>query len=244
MQEKINIIKTLVERLAILKIRLTQSQREQIISYLELLERENLRLGLTGFKDIKDIINRLLIESLVLSEYIPRLEGIKIIDIGTGAGFPGIPLQVYYPESYITLLEANGRKVSFLKQIKEILLLLPLEIISGRAEEYGHKIGYRENFDICLAKGLAKLNEGCEYTLPFLKIGGIFIQTKGYSVMDELKDASMAITILGGKIKDVFPLKLPDELDLKDRHLVIIEKISPTPEKYPRRSGIPHKRPI
>lgn len=166
----------------------------------------------------------------------------KAIDIGAGAGFPGLPLKIVCPGLQLTLLEASRKKTRFLEHIVIRLGLEGVEVIRGRAEEVGRGPTYRERYDLALARAVAELPVLVEYALPFCRVGGLFVAQKGPGVESEVRAAEAAITILGGKLRHIMHLELPPLAE--PRSLVVIEKIAPTPEKYPRRPGIPSKRPL
>jgi 16S rRNA (guanine527-N7)-methyltransferase len=207
--------------------------------YLKELLVWNKRFNLTSITDPEEIELKHFKDSLSISQVIDLTDQ-AIIDIGTGAGFPGIPLKIKYPDIQLTLVEATRKKVKFLRSVILKLDLKDVEIIWGRAEEVAKE--KREQFDIAISRAVAKLNILSELALPFVKVGGFFIAYKEEKVEDEIKTADNAIKVLGGKIKEIKKLKLPGSDII--RSLVIIEKISPTPEKYPRRPGMANKRPL
>jgi len=166
----------------------------------------------------------------------------RVIDIGTGAGFPGLPLKIVCPRLKLTLLEATRKKVTFLEHIVDLLGIKGVEIIHGRAEEWGRKPAYREGFDLVLARALAELPTLAEYTLPFCRLGGMVIAPKGDEVWMEVRAAENALAILGGRLRKVIPVELFGLAEA--RSLVLIDKVAATPPKYPRRPGIPAKRPL
>jgi 16S rRNA (guanine527-N7)-methyltransferase len=167
---------------------------------------------------------------------------IYLIDVGTGAGMPGLPLKILFPEIKLVLLEATAKKAAFLYHLYPKLQLRNVEIVVGRAEEVAHLAKYREKFDIVLARGVAPLPTLVELTLPFCNIGGSFIAQKKGDTTSEIKLADKAINLLGGKLREVKGIYLEEFAD--KRQLVIIDKILPTPQQYPRRPGIPAKRPL
>ena len=166
----------------------------------------------------------------------------RYIDIGAGAGFPGLPLKIVHPQMKLTLLEATGKKVNFLEDIVGKLGLREVDIVRGRAEELGQQPTHREGYDMALARAVAQFPVLLEYALPLLKVGGIFVAQKGVEIEDEVEAAQPAMKILGGAVNKVRAVHLPGLED--PRHLVVVEKVASTPERYPRRAGIPAKRPL
>jgi len=233
--------KILVEGAKELGFELSERQIEQFLTYLEILRNWNKRMNLTSLKDPREIIITHFLDSLTILKAIDMKE-ISAIDIGTGAGFPGIPLKILKPQISLSLLDSSRKRIEFLKYLSKSLKLKGLEIIWGRAEDYGRKEEYREKYDIVLARALARLNVLVELGIPFLKIRGLFIAQKSQKLKGELEEARRAIEILGGELKGVISLRLP--FSRKSRKLVIIEKILETPPRFPRRSGIPQKRPL
>ena len=233
--------KILVEGAKELGIELSERQIEQFLTYLEILQDWNKRMNLTSLKDPREIIITHFLDSLTILKAI-EIKEISAIDIGTGAGFPGIPLKILRPEISLTLLDSLKKKIEFLEYLSKSLKLEGVETIWGRAEEYGRKKGYRGSYDIVLARALARLNILVELGIPFLRIRGLFIVQKGQKLKEELEEARKAIEILGGELKGIISLRLP--FSRKLRKLIIIEKILETSDRFPRRSGIPQKRPI
>ena len=172
----------------------------------------------------------------------PLNKDLHLIDVGTGAGIPGLPLKILLPEIKLVLLEATAKKIVFLHHLIEKLGLDNLEIVGGRAEEIAHLAQYREKFDLVLSLGVAPLSTLVELTLPFTTIGGSFIAQKKGAVELEISQASRAVNLMGGKLREVKRIEIEEFTD--KRQLIIIDKVSPTPQQYPRRSGIPVKRPI
>ena len=224
-----------------LGIELSERQVKQFLTYLGILQDWNKRMNLTSLKDPREIIITHFLDSLTILKAIDNKE-ISAIDIGTGAGFPGIPLKILRPQISLSLLDSSRKRIEFLEYLSKSLKLKELEIIWGRAEEYGRKKRYRERYDIILARALARLNILVELGIPFLKIRGLFIAQKGQKLKEELEEARRAIEILGGELKGIISLRLP--FSRKSRKLIIIEKILETSDRFPRRSGIPQKRPL
>jgi 16S rRNA (guanine527-N7)-methyltransferase len=232
----------LIEGARELEIELSEKQVKQFLTYLEILRDWNKKMNLTSLKDPKEIVITHFLDSLTVNKGIEEIGSIRVIDLGTGAGFPGIPLKILRPEILLSLLDSSRKRIDFLKYLSKSLKLKGLEIIWGRAEEYGRKEEYREKYDIVLARALARLDVLVELGIPFLRIRGLFIAQKGQKLKEELEEARRAIEILGGELKGIIPLRLP--FSHKLRKLVIIEKILETPPRFPRRSGIPQKRPL
>lgn len=207
--------------------------------YLKELLAWNKKFNLTAITDPEEIRIKHFEDSLSILQTI-QLTDQTIIDVGAGAGFPGIPLKILCPKIRLTLLEATKKKVEFLKHIVSTLNLQDVKIIWGRAEEIAKD--KRESFDIAVSRAVAKLNVLCEYSLPFVKLGGIFAAYKEEKIKEEIEGAKSAIETLGGKLKQIKKVKLPDS-DIV-RSLVIIEKISPTPHQFPRHAGMAKKRPL
>ncbi len=207
--------------------------------YLKELLEWNKRLNLTSITDPAEIKTKHFEDSLSILQSI-HLINQSVVDVGTGAGFPGTPLKIACPKIKLTLIESRQKKVEFLKHIVELLDLKDVEIIWGRAEEAAKT--KRDFFDIAVSRALAKLNVLAEYCLPLVKIGGLFVAYKEEKVESEVEAAEASIKTLGGKLKEIKKIKLPNsELTTS---LVIIEKISPTPEKFPRRPGMAKKKPL
>lgn len=224
-----------------LKITLNNNQITLFFIYLNILKNYNQKIHITGIKTSQEIIIKHFLDSLSCSLGFNPKDRMSIIDIGTGAGFPGVPLKICYPEINLTLLDSKEKHIEFLYQLKNHLQL-EFEILLGRTEDFGKKDQYRERYDLVLARGVGKLNTLVEWALPFLKIGGIFISQKGYDIKDELIHAQKAIEILGGRLKEQKQIILP--IIYENKNLVIIEKIKSTPIDYPRRVGVGKKKPL
>lgn len=211
--------------------------------YSELIE-WNSRINLTSIIDYESVqINHFLDALTVVQVWKPETGKVmRVIDVGAGPGIPGIPLKIVFPEIRLTLLEATSKKTRFLEHVKNMLGLTGVEIIAGRAEDIARLRGYRESFDLVLARAVAKMATLAELTLPFCRISGKAIAYKKGDIKAEVENASGAISLLGGKLVEVKPVILPEFTD--HRYLVLTEKVAPTPPKYPRRSGIPAKQPL
>jgi 16S rRNA (guanine527-N7)-methyltransferase len=227
-----------------LGLELTPSQLEQYeIYYQELLD-WNKRVNLTHITDYEEVQIKHFLDSLTLVlVWQPAVNaGFHLIDVGTGAGIPGIPLKIVFPDIKLVLLEAVAKKAAFLRHITYKLGLDDVEIVVGRAEEVAHLPQYREKFDLVLSRAVAPLPTVVELVLPFCAVGGSFIAQKKGDIKSELSQAAYAIGVLGGRLREVKPVDLEEFAD--KRYLVVVDKASPTPQKYPRRPGIPAKRPL
>lgn len=225
-----------------LGLTLSVDQMEKLARYADLLVEWNQRINLTAIRSPEEIRVKHFLDSLSCSLAIKRTAGSKMIDIGTGAGFPGMPLKIIYPEIQLTLVESVTKKTQFLSKIVQELGLEDVEIHLARAETLGKHKDHRESYDWAVARAVAGLPVLCEYLLPLVKIGGHMLAQKGESALKELDQAKSAIEILGGRLVKTIPVELPEVT--QERFLVLIEKVNPTPEKYPRREGIPGKRPL
>ncbi len=203
-------------------------------SYINEIVEWNKKFNLTGLKPSEDIRLKLYDDSLNISKAVDLSKNIKIVDIGCGAGFPGIPLKIEYPNIDLTLIDSVGKKIDFVKHIIELLELENTRAICSRAEEAAKDL--RERFDVAVSRAVAKLNVLSEYCLPFVKVGGIFIAQKGPDLEAELSLAKHAIEILGGRLKE--------KIRVPSGYVVVIEKIRPTPKEYPRKTGVPAKNPL
>ena len=235
-----NFKKILKEKVSELNLSLDPLQEEKFYLYYVALKEWNRKINLTSLEGEEEIILKHFVDSL--SCIIPiRNENIeKIIDIGTGAGFPGIPIKIYNEKYKLTLLESQKKKILFLEELIKILKLSDVEIIWDRAENLGKDPRYREQFDLALARGVAKPNIVLEYALPFVKTGGIFLAQATPNNISEWEKAEKVVELLGGKNEE----KIEVSFDNITRIFLKIKKINNTPEKYPRKPGIPEKRPI
>jgi 16S rRNA (guanine527-N7)-methyltransferase len=232
----------LISGAAKLGIILNQIQIDKFQIYYQELADWNKRFNLTGITDYDEVITKHFLDSLTVVSGKELNKTDSIIDVGTGAGLPGLPLMIAYPWLKLVLLEATAKKVIFLRFITQKLELNVIDVINARAETVAHRPAYREKFDIVLSRAVAELPAAVELTLPFCKTGGLFIAQKKGNIAQEVSLATKAITILGGTLREIKPVMLEELPD--DRQLVIIDKIAPTPEQYPRRPGMPEKRPI
>lgn len=223
-----------------INIDLEEDQIYKLYIYMNLLLEWNEKINLTTIIEPDDIILKHFIDSITVNKYLKNAR--NVIDIGTGAGFPGIPLKIINNKVKFTLVDSLNKRISFLKEIVEQLCLRDIEIVHSRAEDLARSVAYREKYDIVTSRAVAKLPILLEYMMPFAKIGGKCICMKASNIDEELREAHKAIEQLGGKVLKIDTFKLPD-IDI-ERNIVIIEKVKQTPEKYPRKAGIPSKQPI
>lgn len=233
-QEKIN--KNAVE----LNIKLDEQQIEQLYNYMLILLEWNEKMNLTAITEPDEIIIKHFIDSLTINKYIG--EGKRILDIGTGAGFPGLPEKILRPDVKMVLADSLNKRISFLNEVIFQLKLEKIDAIHGRAEDLGHDKIYREKFDVIISRAVASLEVLLEYMLPFAKINGICICMKGSNIEDEIKNCEKALKELGGEIINIDKFMLPNSDIL--RNIIIIKKVKITPARYPRKAGTPAKDPI
>ena len=219
---------------------LTSEMQQQFEDYMKLLLEWNEKINLTAITEEDDIIQKHFVDSLTISKYIE--DGKSLVDVGTGAGFPGLPIKIARKEVKVTLVDSLNKRIKFLEDVIEKIKLQQIETLHFRAEEFGQNKKYRENFDIATSRAVANLSTLVEYLLPLVKVGGTCICMKGSEIKEELENAKKAIEILGGKVEQVIEFVLP-ESDIK-RNIVIIKKIKSTPGKYPRKAGTPAKEPL
>jgi len=228
-----------------LGLKLSSTQLEQFYTYYQELLEWNRKINLTSITEFRDVQLKHFLDSLTvtLALKLPTTgEGWRLIDVGTGAGFPGLPLKIAFPAIKLVLLEATSKKAAFLRHLRQKLGLGDVEIVVGRAEDVAHKAKYREQFNVVLSRAVATLPVLVELTLPFCAVGGSTIVQKKGDIDTEVSQAAKAVAILGGRQPRVKRIELEELAD--DRFLIIIDKVAPTPAKYPRRPGIPAKRPI
>ncbi len=228
-----------------LGIELSPKQLEQFQVYYQELIDWNQRLNLTRITGYEEVQTKHFLDSLTVVLALPQKigrVGFRVIDVGTGAGIPGIPLKILIPDIKLVLLDATAKKATFLHHIRDKLGLDNVEIVVGRAEEVAQEAKYRDNFDLVLSRAVAPLPTLVELTLPFCALGGSFIAQKKGDIAPEISQAAKAISLLGGNLREVRKIELAEFTD--ERWLIIIDKVSPTPQKYPRRPGIPAKRPL
>ena len=224
-----------------LQLDITEKQIEQFFIYKDLLLQWNEKMNLTAIVEEKDVILKHFIDCLTVAKF-RNLDGKNIADIGTGAGFPGLVLKIYFENSNMCLVDALNKRINFLKEVSKQINVKNINFIHSRAEDLGKEKDFRESFDFCVSRAVANLSVLAEYDLPFVKIGGEFIALKGPSVNEEIEDAKNAIKILGGEISDIKTIKIPFS-DIEHK-LVFIQKLRQTPNQYPRKGTKISKNPI
>lgn len=229
---------SLIEKANCIGIEISQENAKQFYKYMKLLLEWNEKMNLTAITDPEEIILKHFVDSLTIMPYLSNAN--TILDVGTGAGFPGLPLKILEDNKEFTLLDSLNKRIIFLQNVISELELKNVQAIHGRAEEYISQ--KRESYDIVTSRAVAKLNVLIEYMLPFVKVGGRCICMKSFEIEEELKEAKKAIEILGGEIEKIDEITLPNT-DIK-RKIVVIKKVKNTLSKYPRKAGTPAKEPI
>ncbi len=225
-----------------LEICLSESQMESFLTYYEMLVEWNQVMNLTAITEYKDVMKKHFIDSLSLAKVYDVTREAFVIDVGTGAGFPGLALKIAFPKLKITLLDSLNKRIKFLNEVIDKLNLAGVETIHGRAEDLAKPGKLREKYDLCVSRAVANLSTLSEYCLPFVKKGGLFISYKSDKVFEEAADAENAVLVLGGKIKEKIEFQLPYS-DM-NRTFVVIEKKNNTPKQFPRKAGLPGKEPL
>lgn len=225
-----------------LSLVLNERQKKQFEDYYRILVEWNNVMNLTAITEYEEVIEKHFIDSLSIVNVIDFCKVYDVIDIGTGAGFPGIPLKIVFPEIQITLLDSLKKRVNFLNEVIVHLGLTDIHAVHGRAEDYAKQKEYREQYDLCVSRAVANLSTLSEYCLPYVKIHGFFIPYKSGDIDDELQKSERAVNILGGSVNEVIRFQLPGT-DI-NRSFVKIRKIKSTAKKYPRKAGMPSKEPL
>ncbi len=225
-----------------LGILLNEGQQKQFIDFYEYLIEKNKVMNLTGITEFQEVIVKHFLDSLACVKAVDMKNTKTVLDVGTGAGFPGIPLKIAFPHLQMCLLDSLKKRVNFLEETFALLNLTEIKAIHGRAEEYAKKKEYRERYDLCVSRAVSNLSTLSEYCLPYVKCGGYFISYKSGKVQEEIKNSERAVKTLGGELKNTAFFTLPDS-DI-ERSLVVIEKKKPTPGRYPRKAGTPLKEPL
>lgn len=230
-----------------LEISLTEKQIEQFLTYYEMLVEWNEVMNLTAITEYDEVMKKHFVDSISLIKAYDVSKKVTVIDVGTGAGFPGLALKIAYPELQVTLLDSLNKRIQFLNAVIQKLGLTGVNTIHGRAEDFSKPVknadnSLREKYDLCVSRAVANLSTLSEYCLPFVKVGGQFISYKSEKITEEMTAAENAIRLLGGKVKKQVEFQLPDS-DIY-RNLFVIEKVKETPKKFPRKAGLPAKEPL
>ncbi len=231
-----------MEKLKYLSVELNEKQVEQFHKYYGILVKWNEFMNLTAITEYEEVVEKHFIDSLTIEKVVDISKICTVIDVGTGAGFPGIPLKIAYPHLKVTLLDSLNKRVKFLNEVMNELGLENIEAIHGRAEDIAKKTEYREKNDLCVSRAVANLSTLSEYCLPYVAVGGMFIPYKSGNIDEELENSKKAVHILGGEIKNVVKFNLPGT-DV-GRSFVKIKKIKTTGKRYPRKAGLPSKEPL
>ena len=232
----------LTKKVKELSIVLNDKQIQQFEQYYNILVEWNKVMNLTAITEYEEVVEKHFLDSLTIV-YAINMEKIEtLIDVGTGAGFPGIPLKIAFPHLKVTLLDSLNKRIKFLNEVIDLLELNDIKAIHGRAEDYAKQAEYREQYDICVSRAVANLATLSEYCLPYVKMDGLFVPYKSGEIDEELKSSEKAVSILGGKVEEVVKFQLPGT-DI-GRSFVKIHKIKETKKKYPRKAGMPTKEPL
>lgn len=227
---------------ALFNVRLTGRQVSALTTYEHELLEWNQKFNLTAIRDAAGIRTKHFLDSFSCVLAWKSNPPLRLIDVGTGAGFPGIPLKIIYPNTQVTLVESVGKKAMFCQHIVRLLGLEKVEVIQARAEDLGQMREHREQYDWGVARAVANLRVLAEYLLPLVQIGGVMLAQKGESGPAEVHAAESAINLLGGKMRQLLPVTLPGVVE--ERHLVLVDKVAATPPGYPRKPGVPAKKPL
>jgi 16S rRNA (guanine527-N7)-methyltransferase len=227
---------------SLLNIRLSAKQLSDLHIYERELLEWNTRFNLTAIDNPETIHTKHFLDSLTCVVAMQDTPIGRVLDLGTGAGFPGLPLKILYPKMRLTLVDSVGKKVEFCRHIVKVLQLEGVDVIQDRAESLGHQAIHREQYDWSIARAVAIMPVLMEYLLPFVKVGGKALAMKGQDAHAEAHTADHAIRILGGHLQRLVPITLPGVAD--ERHLIVVDKVAATPKKYPRRTGAPAKKPL
>ena len=231
---------TFIEEAKKINITFTEKQLEQFRIYYEMLVEKNKVMNLTGITEWDEVLEKHFLDSISLIRVIDLSQNISVLDMGTGAGFPGIPLKIAFPNLQITLADSLNKRVLFLQEVIDALKIEGIEAVHSRAEDLARDKNYREQYDLVVSRAVANLSTLSEYCLPFVKIGGQFISYKSGDIEEEVVASKSAVFLLGGKIKDTVKFELGES----GRSFVLIDKTKGTPKTYPRKAGTPSKKPL
>lgn len=224
------------------EIPFSSEQKEQFATYYEMLVEKNKVMNLTAITEFDEVLDKHFLDSIALAQYVDLTKSVSLIDLGTGAGFPGMPLKIMFPNLKVTLADSLNKRILFLDEVIGELGLTDIQTVHARAEDLAHDPDYREQYDYCVSRAVANLSSLSEYCLPFVRIGGLFISYKSGEIEEELAAAKKAIFLLGGRLDQVIPFQL-EGTDL-GRSFVLIHKDRKTAKTYPRKSGMPTKKPL
>lgn len=229
-----------IEELKKISVELSEKQLEQFRIYYEMLVEKNKVMNLTGITEWDEVLEKHFLDSISLIRVCNLRRNISIMDMGTGAGFPGIPLKIAFPEVQVTLADSLNKRVLFLQEVIDVLGLENIEAVHGRAEDLARDKKYREQYDLSVSRAVANLSTLTEYCLPFVKSGGQFVSYKSGEIDEEVAGAKSAVFLLGGRVKEVVKFELGES----GRSFVVIDKVKGTPKTYPRKAGTPSKKPL
>lgn len=235
-----NSFEKFIEEANKISISFTDEQLEQFRLYYEMLVEKNKVMNLTGITEWDEVLEKHFLDSISLIRAIDLNQELTVMDMGTGAGFPGIPLKIAFPKLKVTLADSLNKRVLFLQEVIDVLKLDGIEAIHGRAEDLARDKKFREQYDLSVSRAVANLSTLSEYCLPFVKIGGQFISYKSGEVDEEVAASKSAVFLLGGKTKDTVKFELGES----GRSFIIIDKVKGTPKTYPRKAGTPSKKPL
>jgi len=243
MEEKVrDKVELFIQKLELLNIEISEKQIEQFLMFYEMMTDTNRVMNLTSITEPVEVIDKHFMDSLAVKRICDLNRSVSVIDVGTGAGFPGIPLKIVFPDIHIVLLDSLNKRVRFLEDVVQTLGLQNVECIHGRSEDAGKMEEYRERFDLCVSRAVANLAVLSELCVPFVKIGGRFVAYKAGNCEEEIEGAKGAVKKLGGEIRKVERFLLPGTK--LERVFVEIEKVRETGKKYPRRAGMPERMPL